>query len=82
VSNIDILPMGKKYSELVGDVSISDYRIYSEIMDKSDIDYNDLISKYNTEEYNKRVLENQVRELRPVYLNPSNPYSPIIRRKI
>jgi hypothetical protein len=50
VSNIDILPMGKKYSELVGDVSISDYKVYSEIMDKSDNDYNDLINKHNYEE--------------------------------
>jgi hypothetical protein len=59
VSNIDILPMGKKYSELVGDVSISDYRIYSEIMDKSDNDYNNLINKHNYEQglkHHKRVL--------------------------
>jgi hypothetical protein len=49
VSNIDILPMGKKYSELVGDVSISDYKVYSGIMDKSDNDYNDLINKCNEE---------------------------------
>jgi hypothetical protein len=85
VSNIEILPMGKNYSEKVGDVSISDYKIYSEIMDKSDKDYNDLINKYNYEEglkYHKRALENQVRELRPVLLNPNNPYSPIIRRRM
>jgi hypothetical protein len=65
VSNIDILPMGKNYSELVGDVSISDYKIYSDIMDKSDKDYNDLINKCNYEEglkSHKRALENQVRK--------------------
>lgn len=81
VSNIEILPMGKNYSERVGDVSISDYRIYSEIMNKSDIDYNDFINKYNYEEglkQHKRALSFK----NPVYVNPNNPYSPIIRRKV
>jgi hypothetical protein len=79
VSNIDILPMGKKYSELVGDVSISDYKIYSEIMDKSDNDYNDLVNKHNYEEglrFHKKVLGSE-----SDYYDPSNPHSPIIRRR-
>jgi hypothetical protein len=79
VSNIDILPMGKKYSELVGDVSISDYKIYSEIMNKSDKDYNDLINKHNHEhgfKCDKRVLGSE-----SFNYDPSNPYSPIIKRR-
>jgi hypothetical protein len=78
VSNIDILPMGKKYSELVGDVSISDYKVYSEIMDKSDNDYNDLINKHNYEEglkYNQKVIRSKFD------YNPSNPHSSIIRKR-
>lgn len=47
---MDILPMGKSYSTVVGDISVQEYQIYSEIFDKSDKDYYNYVNDYNSKQ--------------------------------
>lgn len=50
--------MGKSYSELVGDVSISEYKVYSQVFDQSDTDYYKYVNDYNKNYINKYISDN------------------------
>jgi hypothetical protein len=85
VSNIDTLPMGRSYSSLVGDVSVQEYQIYSEIFDKSDKDYYNYVNNYNRKQDSLLLGRNlkSYQDKRLGYYNPYNdPNFPSKRRKI
>lgn len=59
IKNIEVISVGEKYAGLVGYINIEQYKVYSDILDKTDADYNNHINSFNaSQETLKRAMEN------------------------
>lgn len=47
IKNLEVISVGEKYAGLVGKINIEQYKVYCEILDKTDADYNNHINDYN-----------------------------------